>query len=340
MAGMALAASFPARAAVLADQTGKEVRLPDSPQRVVSLAPNITEMVFALGAGDLLVGRSRFSDYPPEALRLPSTGSYYRPDIERIAALRPDLCLAVRDGPPASTLERLERLGIPVFILDPQSLQGVRETLTLLGEALGRRSEAARLAESMDERLRALDARVEQALRRAGKRPVVLLQVQAAPLMGCGRGVYPGELIVRAGGDNPLRGDTPYPRLSMEDLLALRPDVIIAPEDMEAEAGHAGGHRADAGTSLAAYQAPPLNRSIPAAQSGRMHALPADLLFRPSPRGLDALEMLIPLLFPGDEAAAPAGEASAAPGGEAFAKASAAPGGVSGRGPEIRRAGP
>ena len=86
----------------------------------------------------------------------------------------------------------------------------------------------------------------------------------------------------------------------MEDLLVLRPDVIIAPEN----------HGADAGTSLAAYQAPPLNRSIPAARSGRMHTLPADLLFRPSPRGLAALEMLFPLLFPDEEI-------SAAPGGVA-----------------------
>jgi iron complex transport system substrate-binding protein len=298
---MVLVAALPARAAVLTDQTGKAIPLPDNPKRVVSLAPNITEMVFALGAEDLLVGRSQFSDYPPEALRLPSVGSYYRPDIERVVALRPDLCLAARDGPPVATLERLEQLGIPVFILDPQSLQGVRETLLLLGEALGRRQEAARLAETMDGRLRALDARVEEALRRTGKRPAVFLQLQAAPLMGCGRGTYPGELIFRAGGDNPLRSNTPYPRLSMEDLLALRPDVIIAPEDKGPDAGDANGHGSGSGTALAAYQSPPFSRSIPAARSGRVHVLPADLLFRPSPRGLDALESLIPLLFPGGE---------------------------------------
>ena len=302
LSGMALAVSFPARAAILADHTGREVPLPDNPQRVVSLAPNITEMVFALGAGEALVGRSRFSDSPPEALRLPSVGSYFRPDIERVVALRPDFCLAVREGQPASTLERLERLGIPVFILDPQSLQGVREALILLGEALGRQQEAARLAEAMDERLRLLDVRVERELRRTGKRPVVLLQVQAAPLMGSGRGTYPGELIIRAGGDNPLRGNTPYPRLSMEDLLTLRPDVIIVPEDKESGAGAAGGHGYGAGTAFAAYQRPPLDRSIPAARSGRIHLLPADLLFRPSLRGVDALESLISLFFPCEEA--------------------------------------
>ena len=310
LASMALAASlpvWPTRAAVLADQTGRAVLIPDNPQRVVSLAPNITEMVFALGAGELLIGRSRFSNYPPEALRLPALGSYYRPDIERIVALRPDLCLASRDGPPASTLKRLEQLGIPVFIVDPQCLQGVRETLLLLGEALGRQQEAARLAEAMDERLRALDARVEQALRRTGKRPVVFLQVQASPVMGCGPGTYPGELITRAGGENPLRGDRPYPRLSREDLLALRPEVIIASEDMGSEAGDANGRGTGAETVLAAYQRPPLNRHIPAAQSGRMHILSADMLFRPSLRGLDALESLVPLFFPDEEALAASG---------------------------------
>lgn len=280
------------------DQTGKTVSLPDNPRRVVSLAPNITEMIFALGAQEALVGRSQFSNYPPEALRLPQVGSYYRPDVERIVSLRPDLCLAVRDGAPVAILEQLETMGIPVVTLDPQSLDSLKETLTLLGNLFDRRPEAAKLTAAMDERLRMLDARVEQALRRTGRRPVVLLQVQASPLMACARGSYPGELIVRAGGDNPLHGDAPYPRLSPEALLSLRPDVILAPGASGKESGNADSHGADAETSFALYRKPPLSRILPAALSGRLYSLPADVLFRASPRSLDALEMMVDLFFP------------------------------------------
>lgn len=288
-------------AAAITDQTGKTVWLPDNPKRVISLAPNITELVYALGAQDMLVGRSRFSDYPPQAMALPDVGSYYRPDIESIVALRPDLCIAVSDGTPAIIFDRLSELGIPVFRLNPANLEELRQGILLLGAALGFQEKAAKLVSDMDERLHLVDSDVREALSRYKRRPVVLVQVQASPLIAAGKGTYSGELVVRAGGVNPVRGITPYPRLSTEEILALQPEVILVPGgyDEDPDLGSIPeNHGQEAGKALLSYSIPPLSEGIPAARNGRMHALPASLLFRPSLRSLDALETLVPLLFP------------------------------------------
>ncbi len=281
LAGVLLCALLqvvPAHALWLKDQTGRMVALPDKARRIVSLAPNITEMIFSLGAGGNVVGCCQHSNFPPETSLLPRVGSYYRPDLERIVALRPDLCLAVRDGTPSAVLNRLEQMGIPVFILNPQSLEGVREALLLAGTALDRQEEATHLVTVMDERLGHLDAAVARYVETNGGRPTVLVRIQANPFMAAARGTYPAELVERCGGNIPLRGGILYPPLSQEDLLLLKPDVIIAP---------AGG------------KMQPL-----AAQSGRSSALvygvSEDLMFRPSLRSLDAMDMIIALLWQQD----------------------------------------
>lgn len=273
---LALFPAAPSQAAELRDQTGRTVLLPGKARRIVTLAPNITEMVFALGAGNAVVGCCQHSNYPPETQPLPRVGSYYRPDLERIVVLRPDLCLAVQDGTPAIVLERLEELGIPVLIVNPQSLESLREALLLLGAALDRRDEAEKLAAHMDERLARVDAVVAGHIRLNGNRPTVLVRVQARPFMAAARGTYPAELVERTGGLVPLQGAAPYPCLSAEDLLALSPDAIIAPGD--------GESRPESPSGTAS--------TIP------VHSVPEDLLFRPSLRSLDALDIMVTLLWP------------------------------------------
>jgi len=272
---LALLLPFPSQAAQLRDQTGKLVELPQRAHRIISLAPNITELVFALGAGDSLAGCCQHSNYPPETRSLPRVGSYYRPDLERIVALRPDLCLAVQDGTPVIVLERLEQMGIPVFVLNPQSLESLREALLLLGEALDRREEAELLAVGMDERLAREDATVAEHIRQGKHRPTVLIRVQAKPFMAAARGTYPAELVERSGGRVPLQGDVLYPRMSAEQLLALSPDIIIVPE----------------GGPMQPESPPGALHAVP------VHSLPEDLLFRPSLRSLDALNAIIRLLW-------------------------------------------
>lgn len=282
---LALLLAAPAPAAPLRDQTGKLVDVPRTAQRIISLAPNITEMVFALGAGGVLVGCCQHSNYPPETQFLPRVGSYFRPDLERIVSLRPDLCLAVQDGTPVIVLERLEQMGIPVFVLNPQSLESLREALLLLGDVLNREKEARLLAADMDARLARVDESVARHLRRNKHRPTVLVRVQAAPFMAAARGTYPAELVERSGGRVPLQGGVLYPCLSAEELLALHPDIIIAPE---------GGPMQPPGTPGASLAVPVRN-------------VPEDLLFRPSLRGLDALDAIMEALWTQSDPAAARG---------------------------------
>ena len=122
-----------AGALTVKDQLGRTVVLPADPRRVISLAPNITEIIFALGQQQRLKGVTRYSDYPPEAKKLSRVGTYVHLDLERIVALKPDLCIASRDGNPRAIIDRLESLHIPVFVVDPQSLESIIQTVHDLG---------------------------------------------------------------------------------------------------------------------------------------------------------------------------------------------------------------
>ena len=118
-----LASGLPLTAKTAEDQLGREIRVPDDPKRVVALAPSITEIIFALGQQDRLKGTTQFSNYPAEAAKLPKVGSYVRLDLERIVALNPDLCIAIKDGNPKAIIDRLQSLNIPVFAVNPRDLE-------------------------------------------------------------------------------------------------------------------------------------------------------------------------------------------------------------------------
>ena len=120
-------------AKTVTDQLGRQVTVPDKPQRVVSLAPSITEIVFALNQGHRLQGVTTYSDFPPEALKLPRVGSYVHLDLEKIVSLKPDLCIAIKDGNPRLIAQRLESLRIPVYAVDPDNLKTIMKTVTEIG---------------------------------------------------------------------------------------------------------------------------------------------------------------------------------------------------------------
>ena len=250
-------------------------------QRVVALAPSLTELTFALGAGSRVVGRTMYSETPKEAQALPTVGPYFRPNVERIMALRPDLCLAIHDGTPQDTIRRLRQLGVPVLELTPDTFEGLMATLYSLGHALGVEEEADRAIGMIRTRLSAMDRQVR--VIPENNRPVVLFQVQALPPMFAGANTFCGELIRRAGGHNPLSSALPYPLLNVEDVLALRPDVILIPDMARVDEAQALWRRFPA---------------IPAVQHGRIHVVSADLFNQPTLRSLDALETLHALLYP------------------------------------------
>lgn len=119
----------PAAARQVTDGLGRKLSVPDDPRRVVTLAPNVTEIDFVLGRQDRLVGVTRFSDYPPETADLPKVGSYIQLDLEKIIALQPDLCIAIRDGNPQTVASRLESIRIPVYAMDPRNMESILGTV-------------------------------------------------------------------------------------------------------------------------------------------------------------------------------------------------------------------
>ena len=142
---------------MVTDLLGRRFAVPANPQRIVSLAPNITEIVFALGQEHRLVGVTRYSDFPPAAESLPRVGSYVHLDLERIVSLSPDLCLGIKDGNPLEAVRRLESLGIPVYAVDPRNLASVMETLLTIGNLLGAQERADQVVGNMRRRIEAVE---------------------------------------------------------------------------------------------------------------------------------------------------------------------------------------
>jgi len=256
--------------------------VPENAQRVVALAPNITELIYALGEEHRLAGVSQQSDYPPAAKSLPTVGPYIHPDIEKIVALKPDLCIATSDGNPRDIISRLESLGTPVYVINPLDLNGIMRSLLEMGELLG----AGLKAEQAVEGMRAGIERVRTLAARTATRPKVLFQICATPLVSVGGGTFADELITAAGGENISRGPSAYPLLTTEEVLVLQPDVIIITSMTKGE---------DFDRVKAEWSQWP---GLPAVRNGRVHVVDSDLFDRPSVRVVDALELMVRLIHP------------------------------------------
>ena len=282
---VALLVSLPTTSAVgaltLTDEAGREVRVPDRSERIVSLAPSITEILFAIGAGSRVVGVTQYSNYPPEAVRLPKVGSYVNLSLEKILALRPDLVIGIRDGNPKAVIDRLTELVVPCYIVDPKSLQGVVTTVRNIGRAVGREQAADQIAGQMASRIREVERRV------AGiARPRVFYQIGVEPIVSAGQGTFPNILIETAGGKNVAADMAGYPQLNVEQVLVARPEIIIVTSmtreyDFERVKGFWGRWP-----------------DLPAVAAARIYVVDSDLMDRPSPRIVEGLETLARLIHP------------------------------------------
>jgi iron complex transport system substrate-binding protein len=206
------------------DDSGASVSLPKPAQRVISLAPHVTELLYAAGGGDAVVGAVSYSDYPPAAKRLPRVGSYNAFDLEAIVALQPDLIVAWKSGNPSSPVEKLRQLGIPVFLSEPHALEDVASNLRRLGQLLGSETVADAASEAFLARLAALRSAYQ------GKAPVsVFYQVWYQPLMTINGEHLISQVIELCGGRNVF-ADLPTlaPKVSLEAVLAKNPEAIVA----------------------------------------------------------------------------------------------------------------
>lgn len=265
------------------DDRGVSVRFSRPPERIVSLAPNLTEIVFLLGREGTLVGVTRFCNVPPRAGALPRVGGIVDPDVERIVAARPDLVLCTTDGNPKEKVRVLEETGIPCFAVGPQDLSGVFETIERVGALLGvpakAREEAARLRERTSRVARSGSCGRPGAGPAAGGPaggPRVLFAVSTSPIIAAGKGTFLDELVRTAGGTNAAGAFSGrYPRLSVEDLIVAAPDVILVA----------------AMTGVEKFPAEVTRwKEIPAFRDGEVVSLDGDLVTRPGPRMVSALE--------------------------------------------------
>ncbi|MDH4205356.1 MAG: cobalamin-binding protein [Desulfobacteraceae bacterium] len=269
-------------AKTITDQLGRHVTVPDKPQRVVSLAPSITEIVFALDQGHRLQGVTTYSDFPPEAVKLPKVGSYVHLDLEKIVALKPDLCIAIKDGNPRVIAQRLESLKIPVYAVDPNNLETIMKTVLEIGTLLNAKDQASQLVQNMDLRIQ----KVKSLVAKTTYRPRVFLQIGVSPIVSAGTHTFIHELIVIAGGTNLSAGPIPYPRFSREKVLALSPEIII----ITSMARSAVFEKVKA-----EWEKWP---NMPAVRNQRIYVEDSNFLDRPTPRLVDGLELLIRLIHP------------------------------------------
>ena len=192
-------------------------------ERIVSLAPHVTEQLFAAGAGSRIVGASEYSDYPEEAKNLPRVASSGTVNLEMVLALKPDLVVAWRLEATAAALTRLESLGVPVFYSEPRRLAEIPETIEALGELAGTLATAKPLARALRDELARLDAEY------SARRPVtVFYQISERPLMTIGGGQFVSDAIDLCGGRNIFAGATVMaPMVNVESVIAADPEAII-----------------------------------------------------------------------------------------------------------------
>ncbi len=264
------------------DPIGRTVQVPDRPMRIIALAPSITEIIFDLDQQHRLVGATRYSNYPVAAKQLPRVGSYIRLDLERILSLRPDLCIAVKDGNPIAVVRRLMELGIPVYAVDPHNVTAVMETIRAIGGLLDAHKETKRLLTGMQVRI----DRIRNRVANITNRPRVFLQIGISPMVSVGPNTLADEMITIAGGQNVVEGKAQYPVFSKEQILGLAPDVYIITSMAREKVFD------DIKQEWQQWQ------QMPAVRDSRIYLINSDLTDRPSPRLLDGLECIAAAIHP------------------------------------------
>ena len=272
-------ASGPANAPVsrlFTDETGRRVEIPGDVKRVVSLAPNLTEIVFALGKGDQLAGDTDFCDYPPEAAQKPRVGGPVNPNLEQIVVLTPDLVLATKSINRRETVNALERLGLPVYVTDPHSVDEMVTSVEHIGNALHSEKSAEALMKDLRERLSGLDRRLAGAAPRR-----VLFVVWTDPLISIGRDTFISDALRHAGARSVMDTADEWPRVNLEEIIRLQPEALV----------FASAHAGDTQHDIDALRSRPGWRDLDALRHGNIVVI-SDAINRPAPRIVDAIEQL------------------------------------------------
>jgi iron complex transport system substrate-binding protein len=276
--------SFPllSFAYAVTDEIGRKINIPHNPQRIVSLAPGITETLYALNLGNKIVGVTSYCNWPVEAKRKERIGGFINPSIEKIVSLQPDLIIATADGNRKDTISQLERVGLPVYVTNPSNTSGILASILHIGEITSEEKNARALVLRLQKRLNNIAAQI-----RGKIKPRIFFQIGFEPVITAGRGSLINETIELAGGINIARHDTArYPRYSAEGIMAGAPDVILfAPMANDREFAAAKAFWKQFG-------------EIPAVKNNRIYPVETDLISRASPRIIDAIEKMALIFHP------------------------------------------
>ncbi|HEX5735846.1 MAG TPA: cobalamin-binding protein [Blastocatellia bacterium] len=264
----------PAADRVFIDEQGRAVKINSDPQRIISLAPSVTETLFALGLSDRIVGVTSYCDYPPEAAQKERVGDTMRPSLEKVISLKPDLVIASTASQLEQFVQRLDELGVPIYVSNPRLLFDLLSSIERIGEITGVKERALDLSRGLRERIEAIERKSAEL-----EKPKVLFILGADPLITVGKTSFVSDLIRRAGGAS-ISDDVSvdYPQYSLETAVAKQPEVIFL----------------QAGESAL----PSRLKQTPAARANRVYHLNDDLLLRPGPRIVDGLEQMAEKIHP------------------------------------------
>lgn len=267
----------------LTDQMGREVTIEKLPERIISLAPSNTEILFTLGLEDRIVGVTDFCDYPEAAKSKEKIGGFSEPNIEKIISLQPDLILATSMH--QKPVEELEKLNVPSVVLDPKDFEDVFTSIEIIGKATGQDDKAAAIVGDLKARVKDVDDKVIKLTE--DERPKVYYEIWPSPITTAGPGTFVNDIIQRAGGENIAKdAKKAYPQYSQEMIVAKNPDIIIF--------SHHGSSNQSAEDIL--------NRqgweSIEAIKNNKVFYVEENLVQRATPRLVDGLEQLAMMMHP------------------------------------------
>jgi iron complex transport system substrate-binding protein len=264
------------------DETGRTVHIPQLAQRIVSLAPSLTETLYALGLQDRLVGDTDYCDYPEDAQKKPKVGGAVNPSFEEIAALQPDLVLVIKSLNRYDTVRALDGLGIPVYATDPHTVHEIISSTQRLAEILGAPDAGNALAADMERRLSDLKGRLAPLPPRT-----VLFVVWAEPLISIGKDTFIADALRRAGAVSIVDSSQSWPQVNLEEVVKLQPEYLV----------FATGHGENVAHDIDTFSGVPGWRLLGAVHN-RKFAVISDAVNRPAPRIVSAIEDLARQLHP------------------------------------------
>jgi len=267
---------------LLTDEMGRKVPIPYPVKRIISLAPSITEILFALGLNEEIAAVTNYCDYPKAVLNKPRIGGYINPSIEKIVSLKPDLIIATRDDNRWETNQRLSDLGFSVYLINPKSFYGVTRSIHHIGVVVGREEESKKILINMTSKKEEIAARTKSL-----PKPKVFFQIGYAPIMTVGKETLADDLIRLAGGRSISENESVnYPLYNIETILSKAPEIIIM-SSMDSKKDYLN--------LIKMWQS---WKDLPAVKMNAIYVVESNLVDRPTPRVVEGLEAMARMIHP------------------------------------------